>query len=125
MRTDKYAAALAAILGISPLLWTAGCGPRKPPESFWELPDFRITTVSPGFQGEMSKRDFLGAPWIADFIFTRCQGPCPILSARMAELQRQIPEAVRLVSFTVDPGYDTPAVLEAYARRFGASSRRW
>ncbi|HLX10374.1 MAG TPA: SCO family protein, partial [Thermoanaerobaculia bacterium] len=50
---------------------------------------------------------------------------CPLLSARLAGLDRTLPPAgIRLVSFTVDPVHDTPAVLERYARSF-AASRRW
>lgn len=64
-----------------------------------------------------------GAPWIADFIFTRCQSSCPLLGARMARLDRTLPAAVRLVSFSVDPANDTPPVLAAYARSFAASPR--
>ncbi len=69
--------------------------------------------------------DLAGAPWIADFVFTRCGSSCPLLSARLAGLDRALPPGgIRLVSFTVDPVHDTPAVLERYARSF-AASRRW
>lgn len=69
--------------------------------------------------------DLAGTPWIADFVFTRCGSSCPLLSARLAGLDRTLPPAgIRLVSFTVDPVHDTPAVLERYARSF-AASRRW
>jgi protein SCO1/2 len=70
--------------------------------------------------------DLAGAPWIADFVFTRCVSSCPLLSARLARLDRALPPGpgIRLVSFSVDPAHDTPAVLEAYARSFSAS-RRW
>ena len=69
--------------------------------------------------------DLAGVPWIADFVFTRCGSSCPLLSARLASLDRALPAAgIRLVSFTVDPVHDTPAVLERYARSF-AASRRW
>jgi cytochrome oxidase Cu insertion factor (SCO1/SenC/PrrC family) len=73
--------------------------------------------------------DLAGAPWIADFVFTGCGSSCPMLSARMAGLDRTLPAGpgpgprLRLVSFSVDPVHDTPAVLERYARSFGAKSR--
>ena len=62
-------------------------------------------------------QDLAGAPWIADFIFTRCPASCPLMTARMARLERELPRdlGVRLVSFTVDPERDTPAVLQRYA----------
>ena len=65
-------------------------------------------------------------PWVADFIFTSCAGPCPLLTARMAALRRTVPDPrVRFVSFSVDPEHDTPAALGAYASRWGAPDSRW
>ncbi|MCC7290985.1 MAG: SCO family protein [Phycisphaerales bacterium] len=71
--------------------------------------------------------DFKGQVWIADFIFTRCQGPCPKMTAAMARLQetlKKVPGVV-LVSFTVDPEHDRPDVLREYAREHGADPQRW
>ncbi len=67
-----------------------------------------------------------GKPWIADFIFTNCAGPCPMMTAKMAQLQKELSgDAVRLVSFSVDPERDQPEVLKTYADRFEADSTRW
>jgi protein SCO1 len=73
----------------------------------------------------LSRDDLAGRPWVADFIFTRCSGMCPALSARMAELRRALRERgldARLVSFSVDPSHDTPEVLREYAAHFGADN---
>lgn len=69
--------------------------------------------------------DLAGAPWVADFVFTRCPASCPMMSARMARLERNLPKDLnaRLVSISVDPTYDTPEVLERYARKFEAPER--
>ncbi len=64
-----------------------------------------------------------GRPWVADFVFTRCAGICPVLSTAMSRLQRTT--SVRLVSVSVDPAHDTPEVLRAYAERYGATGDRW
>jgi cytochrome oxidase Cu insertion factor (SCO1/SenC/PrrC family) len=61
-----------------------------------------------------------GRIWIADFIFTRCGGACPQMTARMARLRREMPGDVVFVSFTVDPAHDTPEVLSSYAANFKA-----
>lgn len=37
----------------------------------------------------------------------------------------QASEDFRMVSFTVDPGHDTPAALAEYGRRYGADPSRW
>ena len=67
-----------------------------------------------------------GKIWIADFIFTSCPGPCPIISSRMSELQKPLEKTdVHLVSFSVDPDKDTPEVLRAYAEKLHAQPKRW
>lgn len=76
----------------------------------------------------ITNADLAGQPWVANFVFTTCPGPCPKLSARMSALQRAIGERkwpVRLVSFSVDPLHDTPEVLQQYARRFKADPAVW
>lgn len=68
----------------------------------------------------------IGKIWIADFIFTTCPGPCPIISTRMSELQKPLEKTdVHLVSFTVDPAKDTPEVLRGYAQKLQAQAGRW
>lgn len=71
--------------------------------------------------------DLQGRVWIADIIFTRCAGPCPRMTRRMAALQAELPlgAAVRLVTLTTDPAHDTPAVLQAYGEKAGADFSRW
>jgi protein SCO1/2 len=69
--------------------------------------------------------DLLGKPWVADFIFTTCATSCPLMSAKMMDLQKQLPDQIKLVSFTVDPERDTPPVLKQYAVRYQAQDGRW
>ena len=49
------------------------------------------------------------------------------MSAHMREIQDALPAGspVKLVSFTTDPDFDTPAVLKKYAARFGARDGQW
>jgi protein SCO1 len=85
------------------------------------VPDFSLVAQS----GSVVRRtDLAGSPWIANFIYTRCEGICPLLSTAMARLQSRVGSA-RLVSFSVDPARDTPAALSQYADRFGAEPERW
>jgi cytochrome oxidase Cu insertion factor (SCO1/SenC/PrrC family) len=89
------------------------------------VPDFTLTERS---GRPLSRADLLGKVWVADFIFTRCSGVCPLLSSRMAVLQRALREQevdARLVSFSVDPTHDTPEELRRYAMNFGADPSRW
>jgi protein SCO1/2 len=67
-----------------------------------------------------------GQPWIADFIFTRCAGVCPAMTARMAALRKRLAGTpVRFVTFSVDPSTDTAEVLARYAAAAGADADWW
>lgn len=95
------------------------------------IPRFTLTDQT----GEPLGSDQLdGKVWIVGFVFTRCAGPCPMMTSRMAELHFQLRDAgrfapeggnVRLVTITVDPDYDTPAVLAEYARLAHADNDHW
>ncbi len=68
----------------------------------------------------------LGKPWIVDFVFTRCTGPCPVVTSFMVKAQQMSKaDDVRLVTITVDPEYDTPEVLSQYAQLIHADTQRW
>ena len=66
---------------------------------------------------------FRGHPTIVSFLFTRCDTICPVTTMKMAKIQEKtfdVGSKVKLVSFSVDPKYDTPERLAAYAQRFHA-----
>jgi protein SCO1 len=91
--------------------------------SYGSLPPFEL--VSQDAQ-PFGSAQLAGKIWIADFIFTSCPGPCPIISSRMSELQKPLEKTdIHLVSFTVDPEKDTPEALRAYAERLHADGKRW
>ena len=75
----------------------------------------------------VSLADLRGHVWLADIVFTRCAGPCPRMTRRMKEIQQALPSGsdARLITLTTDPTYDTPAILKAYAEKFGADPARW
>ena len=87
-------------------------------------PEFQLTAQD---GTRVSNETFKGKTWVANFIFTRCAGPCPLMTSRMAELNQQLKSVkdVQLASFTVDPEYDTPQVLAEYGSRVGAQPDRW
>jgi len=87
------------------------------------VPDFQLTDQDGQSYGSEQLR---GKIWIADFIYTTCPGPCPMISSRMSETQKPLRDTdVELVSFSVDPEHDTPAVLREYAARLNAQPSRW
>ncbi len=75
----------------------------------------------------VTNKDFLGKVCVFDFIFTRCGSTCPQLTANMARLQKALAKEqdVRLISISVNPTFDKPAILHKYAERHGADPNRW
>ena len=99
-------------------------------------PPARVLATLPPFvleseRGEsLGLHDLLGSVWVADFIFTRCAGTCPMITSAMAELARESQAdpalaSVRFVSISVDPDFDRPEVLREYASRHRADPARW
>jgi protein SCO1 len=89
-----------------------------------QVPAFALTDQA---GNTVRDRDLRGSLWVASFIFTRCPSACPLLTAKFKALQSELAalKGVRYVSISVDPEHDTPEVLAAYARRFGADTTRW
>ena len=89
-----------------------------------KLINFQLTDQN----GEIfSKEDLLGKVWVADFIFTTCAGPCPVMSGQFAELQSRFSNApdLNLLSISVNPDYDSPEILREYGGRYGANYNKW
>ena len=109
---------VAALLG----QWI-GCGGRALPV-LGGVPPFGLTRQD---GHAFDSRSLDGRIWVADFIFTHCPGPCPMMSERMRQVETETRDLadVRLVSFTVDPARDTPPVLDRYAKHFLAPPGRW
>jgi protein SCO1/2 len=110
----------------------AGCKRQEPFEilqpppaptlqRLWQVPEFTFTERN----GQpISRADLAGKVWIADFFYTTCPGPCPMLASRLSAMQEKLGDRknVRLVSISLDPAKDTPDVLKQYAERFKAGS---
>jgi protein SCO1/2 len=113
---------VAALVAVGAAAGVERLARRAPPPVLWPAPDFALTNRD---GRTVRASDLAGHPWLADFIFTRCGASCPLMTQRMARLDRELPRAagVRLVSFTVDPAHDTPAALARYAASYGASPR--
>ncbi len=109
----RHAAAALLFLGL------AGCS-REPLPVLGTIPAFSLTERA---GTPVTADDLEGRIWVADFIFTRCPDVCPALSGRMSALRKELAangtEGVTMVSISVDPNHDTPAVLQSYASKFG------
>jgi protein SCO1/2 len=65
-------------------------------------------------------------PVVLNFIYTSCTTICPVQTASLLQMQRLLAGGARqpdYVSISIDPEFDSPMVLQAYAKRFGANWR--
>jgi protein SCO1/2 len=99
-----------------------------------EVADLRDWGVIPAFQlvderGQpFTEAALRGHPTIVSFLFTRCDTSCPIDTRKMRTLQELTDDKgdqIKLLSLTVDPAYDTPERLAAYAVKYDADPARW
>jgi protein SCO1/2 len=94
------------------------------------LPDYQFTNQA---RQAVTLRQFQGQALGFTFIYTRCPYPtfCPRMSRQFAQACRQLarvpggPTNWHLLSISFDPGYDTPAVLGAYAEQQAHDPARW
>jgi protein SCO1/2 len=127
----RRSARLVAMVALALLAWPASGVAHKAKEGgrlakIGPAPEFTLTT-SQG--GRLSLADLRGKVVAVTFIYATCTDTCPLLTAKMAGMQKRLgPDfgaRVRFVSITVDPERDTPAVLAQYARNHGANPAGW
>lgn len=106
-------------------LTLAACTRTPPLPVLGDVPEFQLVSQ---IGQPFDSRSLDGHIWVADFFYTTCTGPCPMMSSAMHRLQSDTAGAmsdVRMVSFTVDPAHDTPPVIAAYAKNFKQDPARW
>jgi protein SCO1/2 len=87
-----------------------------------EIPEVTLTRTD-GIRVPLRKLLADGKPVMVQFIFTTCTTICPVMSAVFATVREELgPERkdLRMISFTIDPEHDTPAILGEYAKLFDA-----
>ena len=118
--------ALGLILGIA-VIQDAWSKLNQPPPEYGDVPAFSLQNQA---DQSFGSNDLMGKVWVANFIFTRCKTICPVFSKSMADLQNETVQEtdaadLQLVSFSVDPAFDTPQVLAEYSRRYDAKPGYW
>ena len=110
------------------LLQTASVGFAAEPERYqrtiekYTIPDV-VLIDQDGNKVRLKKLLESEQPVAVDFIYATCTTICPILSAGYANLQRKLgteTTRVNLVSITIDPENDTPALLKEYLGKYQA-----
>lgn len=105
---------------------------------WWRTPpDLPRYAPMPGFDlvdqdgDPVATLELRGQVLLVNFIFTRCPDVCPMLTVQADRLERGLPDVpvlgvpIRLLSITVDPGFDEPAVLADYAEARELDLSRW
>lgn len=91
-----------------------------------ELPG--VTLIDQENRTQQLNRLLEGRTVVIDFVFTSCKASCSILSAIMAQVEKNVRDRLGdtlvLISLTVDPARDTPPQLKDYAGRF-ATTPHW
>ena len=121
----RFWLALLAIPAAWPLIWAlkTPIPPKLPVLA--TLPAFQLTDQA---GHPFGSKELEGRAWVASFIFTRCATACPAITATMSRIQdrtRNLGASFHLVSFSVDPEFDTPERLATYAKAHRASPRLW
>jgi len=75
----------------------------------------------------ITNKDYLGKVYVVEFFFTTCPTICPKMNKNLVQIQNAFQgiENFGVASFTINPEYDTPAVLKDYAERYGITNPNW
>lgn len=114
----------AAVIAFAYVNFQPKRSPASRMDKYAPAPEFKLTDQ---YGKTVTNADLKGKVWVADFIFTRCPGPCPVMTSNLASLNKALGNRkdVELVTITVDPEFDTPEVLKKYGERAGATPERW
>ncbi len=101
-----------------------GCSRAPELQKFGQVPEFELVSQT---GQKVTLASLKGHVWIADTIFTQCQGPCPMMTSKMRRVAAEVAAvpAIRIVSVTVDPAHDTPEALLGYSKSFHANPEQW
>ncbi len=102
-------------------------GPSKITEKdtvYHKIPDFSLTNQD---GNTITNESLYGQVYVADFFFTSCPDICPIMKTQMLRVYEKYKDDsdFQILSHTIDPEYDTVALLKDYAERLGVSSSTW
>ena len=106
---------------------------RQPPEDMDDLGVVPAWSATAEDGRPIGTAQLRGKVWVVNFLFTSCPTSCPPLARATTQLQERLrallpkgePPAVQIVSITVDPETDTPAVLRDFARQYAADPKLW
>ena len=92
--------------------------------TFSEVPPFTFTNQD---NRTITNADYKGKVYVVEFFFSTCSTICPIMNTNMQQVQKAFAQRddFGIASFSIDPTYDTPEVLKAYADGYGVTHPHW
>src|SRR5690606_21692889 len=89
-----------------------------------KVPNFSFTNQD---GKTITNKDYLGKVYVIEFFFTTCPTICPRMNRNLVEIQNEFQEFEKfgVASFTINPDYDTPEILKAYATTYGITNPNW
>jgi protein SCO1/2 len=89
-----------------------------------DIPPFQFVNQN---NDTISNDFYKGKVFVVEFFFSSCTTICPIMNRNMLQVQEAFAsqEDFGIASITIDPVYDTPEVLRAYANTYGANHPNW
>lgn len=91
---------------------------------FNEVPDF--TFVNQEYD-TITNRYYKNKVYVVEFFFSTCPSICPIMNTNMLKIQEAFKnrDDFGIASFSIDPEYDTPEILNQYAKAYDANHKHW
>tara|TARA_R110002110_G_scaffold352266_1_gene562316 strand:- start:895 stop:1635 length:741 start_codon:yes stop_codon:yes gene_type:complete len=75
----------------------------------------------------ITNKDYEGKVYVIEFFFTSCPTICPRMNKNLIHIQNEFIdfEDFGVASFSINPDYDTPEILKAYAEKYGVTNPNW
>ncbi len=88
------------------------------------IPPFKFINQ---YGDSISDKNLSGKIYVADFFFTSCPSICPVMQRNMLTVYKAFKDDhdFKILSFTIDPKYDSVPVLKKYAVKLGVSGNSW
>lgn len=91
---------------------------------FHQIPNFKFLNQDSVW---VTQKDVENKIYVADFFFTTCPTICPKMKTQLLRIYERYAqnESIRILSHTIDPTFDQPAILRDYANKLNISAPRW
>jgi protein SCO1/2 len=88
------------------------------------IPDYKLVNQDSNW---VTPETFKGKVYVADFFFTSCPTICPTMKKEMLRVYAAYKDndEVGIISHTIDPEYDTVALLKDFAEKLDVQAPKW